>query len=86
MDSLPVSNDGKTDVAPFVVGVGSSAGGIEALINLVSNLPKSINASFIIAQHLSPSHKSQMSDILARETEYPVEEASQQCRVKANTI
>ena len=68
MESLPSSRVTKPEIAPFIVGVGSSAGGIEALINLVSELPKDINASFIIAQHLSPTHKSQMTEILARET------------------
>ena len=86
MESLPSSRVTKPEIAPFIVGVGSSAGGIEALINLVSELPKDINASFIIAQHLSPTHKSQMTEILARETEYPVVEATPHCKIKANTI
>ncbi|NDV91503.1 EAL domain-containing protein [Alteromonas sp. 345S023] len=86
MEFPHIEQDQKSTDTPFVVGVGSSAGGIEALINLISALPKSINASFIIAQHLSPSHKSQMTEILARETQYVVEEASQQCKIKANTI
>lgn len=86
MESLPSSRVTKPEIAPFIVGVGSSAGGIEALINLVSELPKAINASFIIAQHLSPTHKSQMTEILARETEYPVIEATPHCKIKANTI
>ena len=51
MESLPSSRGSKPEIAPFMVGVGTSAGGIEALINLVSELPKDINASFIIAQH-----------------------------------
>ena len=50
---------------PFIAGIGSSAGGIEALIELVSSIPPELNVSFIIAQHLSPSHKSQMAEILS---------------------
>ena len=42
MESLPSSRVTKPEIAPFIVGVGSSAGGIEALINLVSELPKAI--------------------------------------------
>lgn len=71
---------------PFIAGIGSSAGGIEALISLVSNLPEDVNASLVIAQHLSPSHKSQMSDILARETKYTVKEISQNMVVDKNTV
>lgn len=72
--------------APFVVGVGSSAGGIEALIGLVSGLPDDLNASLIVAQHLSPSHKSQMADILSRETTFPVKEISHGMVVEKNTV
>lgn len=80
------SETSNTADSPFIVGVGSSAGGIEALISLVSNLPKDVNASLVIAQHLSPSHKSQMSDILARETSFDVEEITNDIKVKKNTI
>lgn len=48
MDFLFVLNDGKIDVVLFVVGVGFLVGGIEVLINFVSNLFKLINVFFII--------------------------------------
>lgn len=86
MGNTAASQADQTSQMPFVVGVGSSAGGIEALINLVSNLPEKLNASLVIAQHLSPSHKSQMSDILARETRYEVQEIEDNVAPKNNVI
>ncbi|QJR80375.1 EAL domain-containing protein [Alteromonas pelagimontana] len=86
MDHDSIKNNNNPNTNPFVVGVGSSAGGIEALINLVSELPKEINASLVIAQHLSPSHKSQMTEILARETTYDVSEIKNNIEVKNNHI
>ncbi|MFX8844628.1 chemotaxis protein CheB, partial [Acinetobacter baumannii] len=39
-----------------LVGIGASAGGLEALRDLIENLPASSQYSYVIAQHLSPSH------------------------------
>jgi two-component system CheB/CheR fusion protein len=52
----------------FLVVTGSSAGGIEALSQLVSHLPPSFPASVVVAQHLSPSHVSRLAEILAKHT------------------
>ena len=42
---------------PYFIGVGASAGGLEAATGLAKNLPKSVNAVYILAQHMSPKHK-----------------------------
>ena len=86
MGNTTESQGDKTVNTPFIVGVGSSAGGIEALISLVSNLPEKLNASMVIAQHLSPSHKSQMADILTRETKYDVRELEDDTQPEVNII
>lgn len=60
----------------FTVGIGSSAGGLEALQELLGALPrKPTNASFIVAQHLSPTHKSMLTELLARVCPLTVQEA-----------
>ena len=56
----------------IVVGVGSSAGGLEALHTMIANMPEDTNMSFIVAQHLSPSHKSMMVDLLVKDAPIPV--------------
>ncbi len=62
---------------PTVVGIGASAGGLEALTALVANLPRHGGMSYVVAQHMSPQHKSMMVDLLARATALPVVEASE---------
>lgn len=59
---------------PWIIGITASAGGLEAITTLVHALPTQTGASYVIAQHMSPSHKSLMSVLVARETELPVEE------------
>ncbi|WP_142849416.1 chemotaxis protein CheB [Telmatospirillum sp. J64-1] len=58
-----------------VVGVGASAGGLEALRIFFQNMPAKSGLSFIVVQHLSPDHKSLMADLLSKHTTMPVSEA-----------
>lgn len=63
----------KTGKEPhFWVGIGASAGGLEALRAFVRNVPRNLNATYIIAQHLSPHHRSMLPEILGRETDFEV--------------
>ncbi|MGF0539002.1 chemotaxis protein CheB [Agrobacterium sp. ES01] len=59
----------------YWVGIGASAGGLEALREVLKTLPRSApNITYIIAQHLSPKHQSMLVQLLGRETSMPVEE------------
>lgn len=69
-----------------VVGIGSSAGGLEALQNMLSTLPDIDNCAYVIAQHLSPTHKSMMVELLARSTNHPVLEVKNGLLIKPKTI
>ena len=87
IDETFTSDDDKTkdnDNALVVVGIGASAGGLEALQSLVSNLPPSSGMSFILAQHLSPSYKSMMVDLLEKSATIPVVAAVNQDTLKPN--
>jgi two-component system CheB/CheR fusion protein len=70
----------------YVVGIGASAGGLEALRPFVANLPASANLCFVIAQHLSPQHRSMMVELLSRETKIPVLCINNGVSIRANTI
>jgi|GEM_PF-1192134 len=50
----------------YIVAIGASAGGIEALEQLIRHLPNDIPACYIIAQHLSPTHPSMLSELISR--------------------
>ncbi|MDF2524395.1 MAG: methyltransferase/methylesterase, CheR/CheB with sensor, partial [Clostridiales bacterium] len=56
----------------FVVGIGASAGGLEALEQFFSNMPIASNMAFVVIQHLSPDFKSLMPELLSRNTEMKV--------------
>jgi two-component system CheB/CheR fusion protein len=59
-----------------IVGVGASAGGLEALSELFSCLPVKTGMAYVLIQHLDPTHPSQLTDLLSRVTKMPVCEAT----------
>ncbi len=65
-----------------VVGVGASAGGLEAFSELLSNLPSDIPMAIVLVQHLDPKHSSLLTGLLTRTTPLPVVEARQGVRVE----
>src|ERR1700738_2135160 len=59
-----------------VVGLGASAGGLDAARRLLAALPASTGMAFILIQHLDPTHASMMVDLLAGHTPMPVQQAA----------
>ncbi|HSS52853.1 MAG TPA: chemotaxis protein CheB, partial [Thermoanaerobaculia bacterium] len=57
-----------------IVGIGASAGGLEAFRQLLQNLPADTGAAFVLVQHLDPKHDSILPALLARSTTMPVDE------------
>ena len=63
-------------VAKFpVAGIGASAGGLEAFLQLLKGLPIDTGMAFVLVQHLDPKHDSQLAGLLERATQMPVCEA-----------
>jgi len=69
-----------------VVGIGASAGGLEAIQDFFKNMPSEINASFIVIQHLSPDYKSFMNELLSRVTNIPIEVVTDAMPIQINRI
>lgn len=69
-----------------VVGIGASAGGMEALAGLLTNLPVNTGAAFVLVQHLSPDHESIMDKLLARYTAMPISVVEEYTRIEPNHI
>lgn len=69
-----------------VVGVGASAGGLEAFTQLLGNLPANTGMAVVLVQHLDPSQGSLLSDILSRVTPMPVEAATDGMVVAPNHV
>jgi two-component system CheB/CheR fusion protein len=77
----------RTPSSPFpVVGIGASAGGLEAFTELLGNLPREPGMAFLFVQHLEPHHKSQLPEILSRATPMPVQEATEGLEVKPDHL
>ena len=74
------------DTETYVVGVGASAGGLEALERFFSVMPTGSTCAFVVVQHLSPDFESHMAELLARRTRLKVETVSDGVVVEADTI
>lgn len=61
--------------AMTMVGIGASAGGLEALQGLFGAMPADSGMAFVVVTHLAPGRKSAMAEILARATRMPVSDA-----------
>ncbi|RAV98712.1 chemotaxis protein CheB [Pseudochryseolinea flava] len=70
----------------FVVAIGASAGGLEAIHDFFDNMPEQSNLSFVVIQHLSPDHKSLLVELVARHTNMKVYEAEHNLQIKKNCI
>jgi two-component system CheB/CheR fusion protein len=69
-----------------IVGVGASAGGLEAFTELLKALPSDTGMGFVLIQHLDPDHESQLAQILARVTSLPVREIANAEPVRPNHV
>lgn len=69
-----------------VVGIGASAGGLEAFIELLEALPDDTGMAFVILSHLSHAHKSMLSELLARATRMPVKQVGRRTALAANNV
>ena len=74
------------DTVPVVVGIGASAGGLEAFSRLLAALPSDTGMAFVLVQHLDPSHESVLTELLSRTTSLPVMEIKNGMGVKANNV
>jgi two-component system CheB/CheR fusion protein len=81
---------GKTDsddsTPTRIVGIGASAGGLEAIELLVKNLPSQSDLAYVIVQHLSPDYKSLMAELLAKYTTMPIRRIEDGMTIEKNTI
>ena len=77
----------KQEVIGFpVVGIGASAGGLEALEVFLKNVPLRSGIAFVIVQHLDPTHKGMMVELLQRVTPIPVIQVSDRMRLEQDHV
>ena len=88
-EMAPMIVDDELDVShhPFtIVGIGASAGGLEALELFLKNLPPRSNMAYVIIQHLDPTHKGILVELLQRSTPMLVTQASDRLKVEPETV
>ncbi len=95
-DALPVSEVDhdltgvdaliETSAAFPIVGIGASAGGLDAVTQLLQALPIDTDAGFVIIQHLAPDHASNLTAILSRATTMLVREVRDETEVEPNCV
>jgi two-component system CheB/CheR fusion protein len=74
-----------TNAVP-VVGIGASAGGLEAFITLFDAMPQESGMAFVLIQHLDPDHKSLTAELIAKHTSMPVRQIEDQMQISVNQI
>ncbi len=67
-----------------IVGIGASAGGLEAVTTLLQHIPADSGMAIVLVQHLSPTHKSMLTEILSKKSAIPVTEAIDGMKVVPN--
>ncbi len=76
----------KKDLSCPIVGIGGSAGGFEAAMELLRHLPSSTGMAFVIVQHLDPHHGSRLPNLLAKATSMPVSEIAGTTTPQPNAV
>jgi two-component system CheB/CheR fusion protein len=85
-DSKP-QNPGRSITANFpIVGIGASAGGLEALEEFFAEIPADCGMAFVIIQHLDPTHKGMLAELLQRITKMHVYTVTDRMKVKPNSL
>src|SRR5262245_17588936 len=84
-DRGPIANENGHSPFP-VVGIGASAGGLEAFSQVLATVPADTGMAFVLVQHLDPRHESRLSDLLAKTTTMPVLEGAHGLKLRANHV
>ncbi|MDR3540680.1 MAG: chemotaxis protein CheB [Desulfosporosinus sp.] len=83
-DNAPEKNTAKADFQ--IVGIGASAGGVEALLAFLGNVPENSDLAFVIVQHMDQTQKSFLAEILQRATTMKVIQVSENTSVQPNCV
>ncbi|MEG4229213.1 CheR family methyltransferase [Microcoleus sp. N9_B2] len=85
MDAEGKQQNNQNELFP-VVGIGASAGGLQAFTKLLSHLPIDTGMAFVIIQHMLPTQDSVLREILARSTQMPVHEVKSGIKIAPNQV
>lgn len=69
-----------------IVGLGASAGGLEPLEQFLAHVPDGSGLAYVVVQHMDPTHKALLAELLQRSTAMPVREATQSLRIEPDAV
>ena len=69
-----------------IVGIGASAGGLEALEQFLSNVPENSGMAYVVIQHMDPTQKGMLPELLQRITKMKVFQVKDRMAVKSNCV
>jgi chemotaxis response regulator CheB len=78
----PEKNNKPASRSFFIVGLGASAGGLEALEQFLSHVPKQCGLGFVVVQHLDPSRKGVLVELLQRNSAMPVVQIKDRMKIE----
>jgi two-component system CheB/CheR fusion protein len=86
VDSVPLNHSAATSAATRIVGIGASAGGLVALEQLFSQVPPRSGLAYVVVQHLDPTQKAMLVDLLQRVTTLSVRQAEELMHVEPDCV
>jgi len=84
--TAPSAADDDLEFTPTVVGVGASAGGLEAFSQLLRALPADTGLALVFVQHMAPHHESALASLLASSTSLPVIQPTEDSRLEPDHV
>ncbi len=86
-EKAPVKSNGRNSKKPFyIVGIGASAGGLEALGQFFAQIPPNNGLAFVVVSHLDPTQKGMMPELLQRFTKMKVYQVEDGVKVAPNCV
>ncbi len=86
IESRPAEQDRSNEKTFLIVGIGASAGGLEACTKLLEHLPPDTGMAFVLVQHLAPAKDSILAELLAKATSMPVREVQDGMTVEPDHV
>jgi two-component system CheB/CheR fusion protein len=86
MERRPAEDDRSKEKTFLIVGIGASAGGLEACTKLLENVPPHTGMAFVLVQHLAPTKDSILAELLAKATSMPVREVQDGMAVEPDHV
>jgi two-component system CheB/CheR fusion protein len=84
--ALGVARERGDLIPPLIVGLGASAGGLDAFKAFLTHMPPRSGMAFVLVQHLDPHHKSLLVELISKSTEIPVQNKEKGMQLTADHV